>query len=166
MKFLMWVLPLALLSACGGSDPVAENANGVDVPLSVNRSAPEPPPAAPDGSPPSNTTPADEGGQVTAVATIPAFLHGRWGMTPADCTSTRGDAKGLLVITPGELRFYESRAVPVGNIGGTKDSFTGDFRFTGEGQTWTSFETLQIQDKRLVRTTSSPMASYTYAKCS
>jgi hypothetical protein len=87
-------------------------------------------------------------------------------MTPADCTSTRGDAKGLLVIDDKALRFYESRAVPVGDIGGTPDSFTGDFTFTGEGQTWTSYETLQIQGRRLVRTTSSPMASYTYAKCS
>ncbi len=31
--------------------------------------------------------------------TIPAALHGRWGMVPADCTSTRGDNKGLLTIT-------------------------------------------------------------------
>ena len=87
-------------------------------------------------------------------------------MTPEDCTSQRGDAKGLLIITANDLKFYESRAVPVGNIGGSKDSFTGDFRFTGEGQTWTSFETLQLQRTRLVRTTSSPMASFTYAKCS
>ena len=70
------------------------------------------------------------------------------------------------MINAKELRFYESRAVPVGNIGGTEDSFTADFAFTDEGQSWTGFETLEIQDRRLVRTTSSPMASYTYAKCS
>jgi hypothetical protein len=86
-------------------------------------------------------------------------------MTPADC-SGQGEAKGLLVITAEELRFHQSRAVPVGDTGGTEDSFTGDFTFTGPDRTWTGFETLQIQGRRLVRTTSSPMASYTYAKCS
>src|SRR5688500_4994135 len=29
---------------------------------------------------------------------IPAAFHGRWGMVPADCTSTKGDAKGLITI--------------------------------------------------------------------
>ena len=121
---------------------------------------------------PSDGGPPAGGGKQTgtslpqAGANIPSFLHGRWGMTPADCTSTRGDAKGLLTVTAKELRFYESVAVPVGNVGGTEDSFTADFAFTGEGQKWTGFETLEIQDRRLVRTTSRPMASYTYAKCS
>ncbi|QIK78217.1 hypothetical protein G7077_04170 [Sphingomonas piscis] len=160
--------PLLAVAACGGPDPVAREANTADVPLTVNATAPGPPPATPDGSPPpAKAKPA--GGnetEATAVTTIPAFLHGRWGMTPQDCTSTRGDAKGLLVITAGELRFYESRAVPVGNLNGSDNSFSADYRFNGEGQTWTSFETLQLQRTRLVRTTSSPMASYTYAKCS
>ena len=43
----------------------------------------------------------------TATA-IPASLHGRWGLTPADCTSTRGDAKGLLIVSADGLKFYES----------------------------------------------------------
>ena len=40
-----------------------------------------------------------------------------------------------------------------------------DFEFTGEGQSWTKFETLQLKKDKLVRTESSPMASFTYARC-
>ncbi|MEO7187534.1 MAG: hypothetical protein ABIW58_03895 [Sphingomicrobium sp.] len=159
----------ALLAGCGGPGPVADDPNaGAGLPNIAeveNVSGVRGTPLPSDGGPPigggkqSGTTLPQPG------ATIPAFLHGRWGMTPADCTSTRGDAKGLLTITAKELRFFESRAVPVGNVGGSDDSFTADFAFTGEGQTWTGFETLELQDRKLVRTTSGPMASYSYAKC-
>lgn len=160
------LLAAALMSACGGGGPVADGANNtVALPAAANAVA-EPSPSGPDGSPPENATSAWTPDRSAPAARIPAFLQGRWGLTPADCTSTRGDAKGLLTVTPTALRFYESRAVPTGNIGGTDNSFTADFAFTGEGQSWTGFETLQLQDKRLVRTTSNPMASYTYAKCS
>ena len=159
-----------VLSACGGSDPVTDDPNaGAELPSAVEVENATGVPATPnpsDGGPPVGGGSQAGSSLPEAGASIPAFLHGRWGMSPADCTSTRGDAKGLLTITAGELRFYESRAVPVGNVGGTKDSFTADFAFVGEGQKWTGFETLQIKDRRLVRTTSSPMASYTYAKCS
>jgi hypothetical protein len=134
--------------------------------LPANVGEPAPPIPAPDGSPPDNAAAAVAPTASDGSIKIPALFHGRWGITPADCTSTRGDAKGLLVIDPNRLRFYESSAIPVGNTNSSDDSFSADYRFTGEGQTWTRFETLQIQDRRLVRTTSSPMASYTYAKCS
>jgi hypothetical protein len=163
------LMPLIALAACSGPDPVADGNAGAGLPSATDvenvtgvRSTPLPS----DGGPPPGGGKQSGSSLPEAGATIPAFLHGRWGMTPADCTSTRGDAKGLLTISANELRFYESRAVPVGNVGGSDDSFTADFAFTGEGQSWTGFETLQIQNKRLVRTTSSPMASYTYAKCS
>jgi hypothetical protein len=155
-----------LLGGCGGSSPVAEGANTTAaLPDLVDTAAqPAPPPA--DGSRPENAVALPEQSPGQASARIPAFLHGSWGLTPEDCTSTRGDAKGLLVITTNGLRFYESRAVPAGNFNNSDNSFSADFSFTGEGQTWTSFQTLQLQDRRLVRTTSTPMASYTYAKCS
>jgi hypothetical protein len=86
-------------------------------------------------------------------------------MTPADCTSTRGDAKGLLIVSSDGLRFYESRAVPARNTQKSDDSFSADFAFTGEGQTWSKFQTLTLDDDRLVRTESSPMASFTYVRC-
>ena len=157
-----------VLSACGRSDPVADDPNaGAQLPSAAEVENATGIPATPN---PSDGGPPVGGGSQTgsslpqAGASIPGFLRGRWGMSPADCTTT--GAPGLLVITDKELRFHESRAVPIGNVGGTKDSFTADFAFVGEGQKWTGFETLQIQDRRLVRTTSSPMASYTYAKCS
>jgi hypothetical protein len=118
-----------------------------------------------DGSAPTNATAATAAAPAAPVAALPAALHGRWGLTPADCTSTKGDTKGLLVVNRDRLRFYESRAVPAGNIRTSGDSFSADFAFTGEGQNWTRFETLQFKKDRLVRTESSPMASFTYVRC-
>ncbi|HEX2804208.1 MAG TPA: hypothetical protein VHN55_09565 [Sphingomicrobium sp.] len=96
---------------------------------------------------------------------MPAALHGRWGLTPGDCTSTRGDAKGLLVVTADRLQFYESRAVPAGDVDVSPDSISGDFSFAGEGQEWTKHLSLELQDKKLVRTERDPNASFTYARC-
>jgi hypothetical protein len=45
------------------------------------------------------------------------------------------------------------------------DSASGDFAFTGEGMTWKKYEALELQDNKLVRTESSPMTSFTYARC-
>jgi hypothetical protein len=166
---LFGVAAVLALAGCGGSDPVADNLNEAGNVTAVVNSANATARAATSASqsaeernnprPPDPTVEAGRGG-------IPQSLQGRWGMTPADCTSTRGDAKGLLTITSDHLKFYESRAVPGAKVqtGGT--SMSGDFAFTGEGQTWTRYETLQIQDGKLVRTESDPMASYTYARCS
>ena len=165
MKIFLPAVLAITLTACGGPDPVANSAaNTTALPANIGEPAPAIP--APDGSPPDNATAAAAPLTSDGSIQIPAFLHGRWGLSPADCTSTRGDAKGLLVIDAGQLRFYESRAIPVGNTNSSDHSFSADYRFTGEGRTWQRFETLQLQDKRLVRTTSRPMASYTYAKCS
>ena len=86
-------------------------------------------------------------------------------MTPGDCTSTRGDAKGLLVVSADGLRFYESRAIPAANAEASADSFSADVAFTGEGQNGTKYQALSLDADRLVRTESSPMASFTYARC-
>ena len=110
---------------------------------------------------------AGEGGTTSppAEGAIPVALRGRWGLTPGDCTSTRGDAKGLLVVTANELKFYESRAVPSPAAEVDSDSIVGNFAFTGEGQSWTRFERFELQRHALVRTESNPAASYSYAKC-
>ncbi len=63
------------------------------------------------------------------------------------------------------LRFYESRAIPVRNVESSGDSISADFAFTGEGQNWTKYQALALDEARLVRTESSPMASFTYARC-
>ena len=161
------------LAACGQSGPVAGDAsNSAALPDPADVGGSEVGTASADGSPPTNT--AAPGGRApltmgdTATPTqraIPAALQGRWGMTPADCTSTRGDAKGLLVISETSLRFYESTATPARNVKTAADMLSADFDFTGEGQSWTKFETLKIDADKLIRTESSPMASFTYVRC-
>ena len=160
------LLFLALVSACERRDPVADqldNDSALPAPQVANASDPSgaaPPPNS--ENPPTPVT----SGSTAAAAAIPAMFHGRWGLAPADCTSNLGDAKGLLVIGPDRLTFYESRAVPAGNVETSEDSFSADFAFTGEGQSWTRFQSLELQKGgKLVRTESGPMASYTYAKC-
>ena len=155
---LLWV------TACGKPEPVASNVAAAKPPVPAKADAPDPL-----GGPPENTASAQGQAPPTApdkpAPAIPAALQGRWGLAPEDCPSTRGDAKGLLVVEPGALRFYESRAVPSPGAQADSDSITGNFRFTGEGQSWTKFETLELREGRLVRTESNPAASYTYAKC-
>ena len=155
------------VAACDANDPVAEEAdNTAGLPSVDNVAGGRDGQPSPDGAPPANgAAVAPAPANASPVASIPAALQGRWGMTPADCTSTRGDAKGLLVVSSDGLRFYESRAVPVRNAQKSDDSFSADFAFTGEGQTWTKFQTLTLDDVKLVRTESSPMASFTYVRC-
>ena len=83
------------LTACGGNDPVAEEAeNTAGLPSIDNVAGGRDGQPSADGAPPAN-------GMVSAVptsanpapaASSPAALHGRWGMTPADCTTTRGES--------------------------------------------------------------------------
>jgi hypothetical protein len=156
-----------ILVACDGGGPVAEDAENVTALPSVDNVAGgrDGVPSA-DGAPPQNTASAPAAsGSTGPAAPIPAVLHGRWGMTPGDCTSTRGDAKGLLIVSSDGLRFYESTAEPAANAETSPNSYSADFAFTGEGQTWTKYQALSLDGDRLVRTESSPMASFTYARC-
>ena len=150
------------IAACSKRDPVAPNANAAAaLPAPTKDTAP-----SPAGGPPQNeTAPAATTPPPGTAVQIPAAFQGRWGLTPADCTSPLGDAKGLLVINANELRFYESRAVPSKNVQGDGDSLSGDFHFTGEGESWTKFEALRLNKQKLTRTETKPTASFTYAKC-
>jgi hypothetical protein len=96
---------------------------------------------------------------------IPAALQGRWALTPADCTSLRGETKGLLVVFSDNLRFYESQAQPQGELKRTPKSVSGSFAFTGEGMKWKKYQVLELEAGKLVRTESDPMKSFTYARC-
>jgi hypothetical protein len=159
MRILPVIFAIAALAACNRPDPVAENANNVEALPTVNEPAPNA-----TGAPPANAVEAD--GAVAAPAgRIPASVQGRWGLTPGDCTSTRGDAKGLLIVEPDRLRFYESRAVPSPGIQVGPDSVSGNFAFTGEGQEWTKYQTLERQGDKLVRTQRDPLATFTYVHC-
>lgn len=149
--------------ACSGRDPVADEAdNAATTAAQENAVVPEVNEVAPANE---DNTSTEEPGQALTSTTIPAAMHGRWGLTPGDCTSTRGDAKGLLVVSADQLKFYESVARPEGELDISSDSASGDFVFTGEGMTWKKYEALELQSGKLVRTESSPMASFTYARC-
>jgi hypothetical protein len=147
------------VAACGGRQPVDDNAAQTAGLPEINAPAP-----STAGEPHVATSPAKAVPAPTSQ--IPAALQGRWGLTPGDCTTSLGDAKGLLVINDRELRFYESRAVPVPGAAADADSISGDFAFTGEGQSWTKYQALKVDGPRLTRTETKPAASFTYAKCS
>jgi hypothetical protein len=150
---------LLTVSACGGRNPVDDKAKDTAGLPDVKASAPS---AA--GEPQVATEPAKA--EPAPASFIPPALQGRWGLTPADCMPGRSDAKGLLVIAPGNLQFYESRAVPTTDVGSDADSISGTFAFTGEGQSWTRYEALKLDKRHLVRTETKPTVSFNYAKCS
>ena len=137
------IAALALIAACSKPDPVANNVVTGNLPLPVNDSTPDPA-----GGPPANA--------VENHAAAP---------TPGDCTGPLSSAKGLLVIGPDQLNFYESRAVPAADVATDAGTTRGTFHFTGEGQTWDKFESLKRTGDTLTRTEGNPTASYTYAKC-
>jgi hypothetical protein len=149
------------LAACGGTGPVDKNASNTAGLPDINAAAP-----TATGEPHVKTAPATAAPARAPSVKIPAALQGRWGLTPADCTTSLGDAKGLLVINSDELRFYESRAVPSADVAADASSISGTFAFTGEGQQWNKYEALKVDKKALVRTEMNPTASFTYAKCS
>jgi len=159
MKIVPVLFAIAALAACNRPDPVADNVNNVEALPTVNEPAPNP-----TGAPPANAAESD-GLMPAAAGSIPAAVQGRWGLSPADCTSTRGDAKGLLVVEPDRLRFYESRAVPSPGIQVEADSVSGNFAFTGEGQEWVKYQSLERQGDKLVRTERDPVATFTYVRC-
>jgi hypothetical protein len=88
-------------------------------------------------------------------------------MVPADCTSTRGDNKGLITVDADSIRFYESRATLAKVTMNAPENFTGDFRFTGEGQTWTKPQNLKLtaSSNTLIRSETEPAMSFTYKRC-
>lgn len=156
MKKSLIVAAVIALAACSeGGEPPQETASETAAPAMPAESA------ADVEAPPATTVAAD---------TIPGVLRGRWGLVPADCTSTRGDAKGLLTVSADQLKFYES----VAELGMVKahaaDTITAAFEFTGEGQTWVLDVALSTPDggKTLVRKDTGPDAApepLTYTKC-
>jgi hypothetical protein len=122
------------------------------------------------------TLPPDEGNDQTAEANaaqqpaalvIPAAFQGRWGMVPADCTSTKGDAKGLIVIDANSIKFFESRARLTKVTGNYPENFTGTFAFTGEGRSWTNSQNLKLtgSSNTLIRSQTDVADHFTYQRC-
>lgn len=125
-----------LLAACQPEPANPSNA------VTANARVPPADEAAPDNTAAASNRTGD--GAAAPVAAIPAALHGRWGLVPADCTSTRGDAKGLLTISADTLRFYESRARLAQVTASSPTRIAATFAFEGEGQSWTRTVTLEL----------------------
>ena len=147
------------LSACSKKADEPEGAASSSAPVETAESAPASVPveteptaeamATPDPSPTATATTAEA---VTAT-TIPASIRGRWGMVPKDCTSKLGDAKGLLIVSAEQLKFYEAVA-KLGKVKEADDSrVRATFKYSGEGQAWTQDVVLDAQDggKTLIR---------------
>lgn len=91
--------------------------------------------------------------ELVAQDAVPDAMHGRWGLVALDCTSTLGDAKGLMTVGPRDIKFYESVA-KIGMVNGaTRNHIRAAFTFSGEGQTWTQDVVLDLREdgKTLVR---------------
>lgn len=105
----------------------------------------------------------DTGSEEPQPALIPAQYRGRWGMVAADCTSTRGDAKGLIDIGDRTIRFYEAVATLKEQRPAIATSFSGLFAFTGEGQNWQKVMTFTRTGDALKRAEES--GTFTYRRC-
>ena len=145
MKFAKLLILTALLSsaACQQAAVADDNAGNAATPSSA-----EPPMVDPGGGRLAPTTPqvnATDTSPVmdrihpipgTAAGTFPMEFRGRWGMVPADCTSTRGDAKGLITIGEEMIRFYESTGTITEQLPAGAHAYSAKFHFKGEGAQW------------------------------
>ncbi len=167
MKSLLAVIPLAFVltaAACGRNKPVdddAENAAGLDAVVAQANATAEavhdqavPAPGVRNPGAPPPPTPG---------AVIPARYQGRWGMVPGDCTSTKGDAKGLMTVGDTSIKFYESTATLEEQRPSVAISFSGLFAFRGEGQSWEKVMTFTRTGDTLERT--DPEGRFTYERC-
>ena len=144
----------------GNGDPVKPGANEV-----TPETLPEEPvnevPAEPVAS--NIVTNLAEPAPARADPSIPQPYQGRWGLVAADCTSTLGDAKGLLIINGNTMRFYEARATLAERLPAVATSFSGRFSVTGEGTTWERVVTLTREGDTLTRADED--GTFTYSRC-
>ena len=171
MRTVLAALPLVFVLgavACSKSDPVAEdaeNAAGLEQAVESANATAEAVHEQADATPPAPGTNQSEPvlAQPTPGGVIPAHYQGRWGMVPADCTSTRGDAKGLMTIGDTSIKFYESTATLTERRPAIATSFSGLFAFRGEGESWEKVMTFTRTGDTLKR--ADKEGSYTYRRC-
>ncbi|WP_298669499.1 hypothetical protein [uncultured Sphingomonas sp.] len=96
---------------------------------------------------------------------IPAAFQGRWGLVPADCTSTQGDAKGLMLVEPDRLTFYESRATVTQLATISPTEIKATLAFSGEGQTWEQETPLTLEDNGNALTRIADGQTLRYMRC-
>ena len=171
MRAILGAIPLAFIltvAACGGSDPVdkdAENADGLETAVAEANAAANAIHNEADASPPAPGTGEREVtlASPTPGGIIPAQYQGRWGMAAADCTSMRGDNKGLMTIGDTSIKFYESTATLTEQRPSTATSFSGNFAFRGEGQSWEKIMTFTRTGGTVKR--ADPEGAFTYKRC-
>lgn len=138
---LLLALAPATLAACSGKAPDPDASLSAE----ATEAVPDPIPAS-DAMPAEEPTADDSSAPEPAAGIIPATAQGRWGLVPADCTSTRGDAKGLMTIADKTIKFYESLAT----LGTVKEStatrLRATFAYEGEGMQWSRDLTMDVQD--------------------
>ena len=170
-KLIIPALAALALAAC--QQPADDSNIAIDNGVNAEEAATADVEALPPSESPSDETAAndtaplneaDDGGSEAPAATlIPAQYRGRWGVVAADCTSTRGDAKGLMTVGDTSIRFYESTAALQEQRPAIATSFSGVFSFTGEGQTWERVMTLTRTGDTLKRAQAD--GNFTYQRC-
>lgn len=112
-----------------------------------------------------DTPPRDSAPAPNPAASIPSQMHGRWGLVAADCTSERGDAKGLIAVSADTIKFYESIARPSRVRTVSDRRIDADFAFSGEGSTWTTPMTWTVDGQKLNRVDEGGKVDLTYTRC-
>ena len=165
MKQTRFTLPALLalaLAACQqpADDNIAIESNNLAADVETLPPSDEAGAPAPENGMTAGNNMADE---PSTPDSIPSQYRGRWGMVAADCTSTRGDDKGLITINEGSIKFYEARATLKEQRPAIATSFSGLYGFTGEGQTWEKVVTLTRTGDTLKR--ADDEGSYNYRRC-
>ena len=110
---------------------------------------PEPIPSASQPDPAAQVQPsaaASDAVRARPLSTdLPSAMQGRFGLVAADCTTTRGDDKGLLTVTAKGLKFYESVARLAEPSENGPNRVSGRFAYQGEGMEWTRKATLELK---------------------
>lgn len=158
-----------LALALAGCDQPADDTNividnNVSTAEAANADVAALPPSESPVAPVNNSNAVDNPApSVATKVAIPAQYRGRWGLVAADCTSTRGDAKGLITVGDTSIRFYESTATLKEPRPAIATSFAGRFSFTGEGQKWDKVVTFTRTGNSLKR--ADDEGSFTYTRC-
>ncbi|MCD2315530.1 hypothetical protein LQ954_05140 [Sphingomonas sp. IC-11] len=150
VSYLPLCCGLAALAGCG--EPTAPPANAIATPGNEQAAAVIPPPASGAAS-------------IVTDGRLPAAFVGRWGLVPADCTSTAGDAKGLMTVMPDRLSFYESRATIQKLEAVSPTQLRATLAFTGEGQEWTQQTPLVLEEDGAMLTREADGQTLRYTRC-
>ncbi len=126
-----------LLVACKGAEAPSQQASDIGI---VDTSVSETSTVSSASESISASKVADAG------ANIPAAMQGRWGLVAADCTTTNGDEKGLMIVNSDTLKFYESRGMLAKIAERSATRLRANFAYSGEGMEWKSDVSLDLQD--------------------